>query len=77
MRHPVDDPVIGPRLGPADTALIMASLEMRARVFLTSAELLADTNAELAARDRASADRCRALADKRHRLHSCMKGDRG
>jgi len=29
-RQPVDDPVILPRLGPAETALVMVSLEMRA-----------------------------------------------
>jgi hypothetical protein len=75
-RRPGDEPMTCPRLAPSEVAMITASLEMRARVYLTSAALLGEANAALAERDRAAAENCRLLAARLHRLHSCTKGNR-
>jgi len=82
-RQPCDDIAIVPRLSTSETAMLVAALETRARVYEQSARTLSGNSSGSAVivamveRDKSAAASCRALAERLNKLTRTMKGNRG
>jgi hypothetical protein len=78
-RQGPDEVVIAPRLSTSEAAMVIASLETRARVYLQSADLLAaimGVETEVVRRGRRSAQFCREIAARIDRLAQLMRSVR-